>query len=283
MISTSVLLGTRTRLDPLRADNFDFALVGPAWLAVLAITALAAIEVSDLRSLPSDAIGRLAVDAWRLRVPAGSTIHREGGTAGGPPRGRGVGSDAGIYVTAPGGRTMTVRYCRPGALIGAVSLFSSPFLLPATIQVVTDPELLAFRPPVVRRAAERDVRVARVLIDELSERVVSFIAEIPGSAFASVRQRVARHLLDLASEGHSGPELVAAIGQQELADAVGPVCEVVVRARCGSCARRACSRRDGTRSCSSTPSGCSARPMPVRVEAMFPGGGTQVADGRACR
>jgi CRP/FNR family transcriptional regulator, cyclic AMP receptor protein len=30
--------------------------------------------------------------------------------------------------------------------------------------------------------------------------VLSFIAEIPSGAFASVRQRVARHLLDLASE-----------------------------------------------------------------------------------
>ena len=34
---------------------------------------------------------------------------------------------------------------------------------------------------------------------------MSFIAEIPGSAFATVRQRVARHLLDLAS-AHSGVE-----------------------------------------------------------------------------
>jgi CRP/FNR family transcriptional regulator, cyclic AMP receptor protein len=111
-----------------------------------------------------------------------------------------------------------------------VSLFASPFSLPATIQAVTDADLLAFRPSVVQRAAERDARVARALIDELSERVLSFIAEIPGSAFATVRQRVARHLLDLASEGQTGPELVAAVGQQDLADAVGTVREVVVRA-----------------------------------------------------
>jgi CRP/FNR family cyclic AMP-dependent transcriptional regulator len=82
----------------------------------------------------------------------------------------------------------------------------------------------------VERAAERDAGVARALLAELSERVLSFIAEIPGSAFATVRQRVARHLLDLASEDQSGPDLVAAIGQQELADAVGTVREVVVRA-----------------------------------------------------
>jgi CRP/FNR family transcriptional regulator len=124
---------------------------------------------------------------------------------------------------------MTVRYCRPAALIGVVSLFASPFLLPATIQAVTDADLLVLRASLVRRAAERDVRVARALLDELSERVLSFIAEIP-SAVTNVRQRVARHLLDLASESQRGSELVAATGQQELADAVGTVREVVVRA-----------------------------------------------------
>jgi CRP/FNR family transcriptional regulator len=58
---------------------------------------------------------------------------------------------------------------------------------------------------------------------------MSFITEIPGSAFGTVRQRVARHLLDLASTTQAGPALVVTISQQELADAVGSVREVVVR------------------------------------------------------
>jgi CRP/FNR family cyclic AMP-dependent transcriptional regulator len=188
----------------------------------------AAIEASHLRSLSREMIAGLAEDASRLRLPAGSIIHREGDRSAhfeivvsGLVR---------AYVRARDGRTMTVRYCRPGALIGVVSLFASPFSLPATIQVVTDADLLALRPSMVRRASESDPRVARALLDELSERVLSFIAEIPGSAFATVRQRVARHLLDLASESQTGSELWAAIGQQDLADAVGSVREVVVRA-----------------------------------------------------
>jgi CRP/FNR family cyclic AMP-dependent transcriptional regulator len=106
--------------------------------------ARAAIAASHLRTLSSEAVARLAVDASRLRVPARSTIHREGDTSAhfevvvsGLMR---------AYVTAPDGRTMTVRYCRRGALIGAVSLFAAPFSLPATIQAVTDADLLAFRP-----------------------------------------------------------------------------------------------------------------------------------------
>ena len=189
----------------------------------------AAICGSHLGSLPSAVITRLAADASRLHVPAGSTIHRQGDATAhfeivvaGLVR---------VYVTARDGRTMTVRYCRPGALIGVVSLFASPsFSLPVTVQTVTDAVLLAFPPSVLRRAAERDPQIARAFLGELSERVLDFIAEIPGSAFATVRQRVAHHLLDLASESQQGGRLVASIGQQELADAVGSVREVVVRA-----------------------------------------------------
>ena len=51
------------------------------------------------------------------------------------------------------------------------------------------------------------------------------------NAFGSVRQRVAAHLLDLASDRQRpGGRLVAHVSQQELADAAGSVREVVARA-----------------------------------------------------
>jgi CRP/FNR family cyclic AMP-dependent transcriptional regulator len=195
--------------------------------AVLDGAGRAAIAASHLGSLPPDVIDGLTADASQLHVPAGSVLHGQGSTT--PHVEIVVSGLVRVYVTVPDGRTMSVRYCRRGALIGVVSLFASPFSLPVTDQALTDADLLALRASVVRRAAERDVRVARALLDELSERVLAFIAEIP-SAFATVRQRVARHLLDLASETQRGSELRAAIGQQELADAVGTVREVVVRA-----------------------------------------------------
>ncbi len=172
-------------------------------------------------------IEALAVDASRLLVPGGALLHRQGTTA--PHLEIVVSGLLRVYVSTPDGRTMSVRYCRHGALVGVVSLFASSFSLPATIQAVTDTDLLALRASVVRRAAERDPRVARALLDELSERVLAFIAEIP-SAFASVRQRVARHLIDLASDSERDSGLRVRIGQQELADAVGTAREVVVRA-----------------------------------------------------
>ena len=134
-----------------------------------------------------------------------------------------------IYVVAPDGRSLTVRYLRRGDVAGVVSLFTPDYTTPGSIQALVDSEVLTLRARDVIDLSERDPRVARALIDELSERVVQFVAEIPGSAFSTVRQRVARHLLDLASEQHLGGRLVARISQQALADATGSVREVVVR------------------------------------------------------
>lgn len=187
-----------------------------------------ALERSHLRPLPVATKDSLISSASLVHVPAGGTLHREGD--GAAHLELVVSGLLRVYVTALDGRTLTVRYCRSGSILGAVSLFSSPFSMPASVQAVTDAEILAMSASSIARVAERDVALARVLIDELSDRVLSFIAEIPGSAFATVRQRVARHLLDLASATQDGPELVVTISQQALADAVGSVREVVVRA-----------------------------------------------------
>jgi CRP/FNR family transcriptional regulator len=209
------------------AFNQVSGVASPPGSAPLDSAARAAIEASHLRSLPPELIAKVTADALRLRAPAGSVLHRQGDSS--PHLEVVVFGLARVYVTVPDGRTMTVRYCRPGALIGVVSMFASSFSLPATIQAVTDTDLLALRASLVRHAAEQDARVARALLEELSERVLSFIAEIP-SSFQPIRQRIARHLLDLAADGQQGPELRVTIGQQELADSVGTVREVVVRA-----------------------------------------------------
>jgi CRP/FNR family cyclic AMP-dependent transcriptional regulator len=191
----------------------------------------AAVLKSNLHELPPDLLEELVTGAVRMKIPAGAVTHRPGEPArhlelviSGVVRG---------FVIAPDGRTMTVRYCRPGALIGAATLFATRFTMPAAAQALVDAELLKFSPAVVRRAAARDPRVAQAFLSELSERVLSFIDEIPGNTFATVRQRVARHLLDLAAQRGPGREAVSAIvvpvSQQELADAVGTVREVVVR------------------------------------------------------
>jgi CRP/FNR family transcriptional regulator, cyclic AMP receptor protein len=190
-----------------------------------------AVSKSHLRGLPPKLLQDLMQDAVRMRIPAGSVTHWEGEDD--PHLELVVSGIVRAFVTAPDGRTMTIRYCRPGALLGALSLFTTDFVMPATVQALVDAELLRMSPLVASRAAERDTRVARAFLEELSERARTFIYEIPGSVFASVRQRVARHLLDLALERRlgrqAGRELVAPVSQKELAEAAGTVREVVVR------------------------------------------------------
>lgn len=119
--------------------------------------------------------------------------------------------------------------------------------MPATMPALVDADLLKLSPTVASRAVERDVRVARAFLSELSERARNFVYEIPGSVFATVPQRVARHLLDLASErapesalGHEVGQGLT-VSQQESAEAVGTVREVILRVvRRARCDRRHC-------------------------------------------
>jgi len=187
---------------------------------------LAAIGLSPLRDLPPELVAALTAEATRTLVRAGETIHGEGEAA--PHLELVMSGLVRARVSAPDGRMLTVRYCRAGALVGTATLFAEG-TRPFGIQALTDSSVFTFRPLIVRQLAAQEVRVANALLAETSARVLSFLGELSGSAFATVRQRLARHLLDLASERRHGRELVAAITQQELAEATGTVREVVVR------------------------------------------------------
>ncbi len=186
-----------------------------------------AIGASNLGRLPAEIIGRLLAEARRVTVPAGATVHHAGEAQ--PHLELVVAGLVRVYVSAAGGRTMTVRYCRRGGLIGAATLYAPGYVRPFGIQALSDADLLVLRPERLRAMADTDPRVAAALLAETSERVLAFVAELSGSAFRSVRAKVAAHLLDLASEHQSGADLVAHVTQQELADAVGTAREVVVR------------------------------------------------------
>jgi CRP/FNR family transcriptional regulator len=186
-----------------------------------------ALASSPFRRLPASLLAELVRGASTVDYEAGASIHQVGQP--GPYLELVVEGFLRTFVTAPDGRSLTVRYLRRGDLSGGVSLFSPDYVLAASVQAIVDSALLRFRADIVIGLAERDVRVARALVDELSARVINFVAEIPGSAFSTVRQRVARHVLDLASERRHGDRLLAPVSQQALADAVGSVREVVVR------------------------------------------------------
>lgn len=188
---------------------------------------LDAFERSSLRHLDPGAIGRLAMGAQVRDVAAGTMLHREEDPPFCDLVVRGM---IRAYVSAPNGRTRTIRYFRSGALIGTGTVFNEtrPRGRVQLAAVLTS-RLLVLQPSVVRVRAQEETALALALLLETSARVGDYINELEASSFASVRQRLARHLLDLASEQQVGPELMARASQEELAGAVGTVREIVVR------------------------------------------------------
>src|SRR5262245_27271931 len=133
-----------------------------------------------------------------------------------------------VYMRATDGRQVTVRYVRAGDLLGVPALVGGP--APVFVQAIAAGSAFFFDIDHVRRAARNDASVAWLFAEESVRRLYDVLEELAGNAFASVRQRVARHLLDLAaSRREADGQLTAFVSQQDLANSVGSVREVVAR------------------------------------------------------
>jgi CRP-like cAMP-binding protein len=99
--------------------------------------------------------------------------------------------------------------------------------LPLTLQIQTITPCRAWLMPteVVRTWIGSDARIGELTSTHLLGRLYMVIGELRFSTFATVRQRVARHLVELAA--HAGE--VVAVSATELADMTGSVREVVGR------------------------------------------------------
>ncbi len=139
-----------------------------------------------------------------------------------------VGGLVRVYMGSPDGRQVTVRYARRSDVLGIAVLVGGP--ADVGVQTLASTTVFGIDAAVLADAARRDGRVGWVLAEELNRRLYQNLQQTAVNAFGTVRQRVALHVLDLASEqqGPSGP-LIARVTQQELAEAVGSVREVVAR------------------------------------------------------
>lgn len=176
--------------------------------------------------VPAAALSRLLVRSRRHEVAAGEPVfpavdpaQRVGLVLMGTAR---------TFLTAADGRQLTVRYARRGAIVGrqATIVGAHP---PLGIQALTACTVLEFDVDVFISCVATELSISRALNVELALRFEDVFATIGDSAFGSVRQRLIRHLLALASDPDSTQTYRVSITQQRLADAIGSSREVVSR------------------------------------------------------
>jgi CRP/FNR family cyclic AMP-dependent transcriptional regulator len=179
---------------------------------------------SPLAVLPPVLLDRLLTDAQRIDVPMNTTVY----DAGDDPRCALILSGLiRVYMVAPDGRQVTVRYARSTELLGLAALIGGP--APTSAQMLTDAKLLLLNSRLLQSMGQSEPRVGWVMAREITQRLYDTLDALAANTFGSLRQRMARHLLDLAASSQRASPLVAAISQQELADAVGSVRSVVAR------------------------------------------------------
>jgi CRP/FNR family transcriptional regulator len=185
----------------------------------------AALAGSFLGGLPGELIERLLATGNRVDYPAGSTLYRERSSPRAVLVVRGL---LRVYMSSPEGRQVTVRYARARDVLGVAVLVAGP--ADVGVQTLSACTLFHIDAGLLTTAARADSRVGWAVAEELSRRLYENLQQTAVNAFGTVRQRVASHLLDLAST-QQGPrsELVARVTQQDLADSVGSVREVVAR------------------------------------------------------
>jgi CRP/FNR family transcriptional regulator, cyclic AMP receptor protein len=190
-----------------------------------------ALSRSLLAGVPEQVLFELIRDATRLNIPERRVIYR----AGDDERcGLIVSGLLRQYLVHSDGREVTLRYAGSGIFAGAVIVVSGP--TQSWAQAVVDTTMLILDVEKVRDIAQRHAGVAWAMAQEIARTHRELLRSMADTAFGSIRQRAARHILDLAltqgstrDGGQPLPSLVAHVTQQELAGAVGSVREVVSR------------------------------------------------------
>src|SRR2546428_5716786 len=157
-------------------------------------------------SLPIATVTLLTAGETVSRFPPGITVYTEADAERLAVIIRGL---LRAYMHTSDGRQVTVRYVRAGHLLGAPALVGGP--APVFVQALTESVAYFMDVPLVRRVAQHDASVAWVLAEESVHRLYDVLEELAGNTFATVRQRVVRHLLDLAASRPATPRRPSAV------------------------------------------------------------------------
>lgn len=189
----------------------------------LQASSVAAWDASYFSELSTEVRNTMLRDAFVVNVPAGQSINGPSG----PTRLFLMHSgQARVTVGSNEGRAATVRYAGPGQVLGLPSAVANRS--PIAAYAIVDCEMSMLNTATLRRLASTDAAVAWLLLQQVTEICFEVVEILGDNIFGTVEQRVSRHLLDMASNSDDG--LIVSVEQQELADAIGSVREVVARA-----------------------------------------------------
>ena len=135
------------------------------------------------------------------------------------------------YLRSPNGRQATVQYMRQGDVWGLVrTLTEQPaFEQRLMFQALVQSRVLMIRGARFMNAVKHNPEAALALARELCRVVMLRTSALEASVFADTSTRIAQHISQLAINDPTTGLPTVWLSQQELADAVGTVREVVTR------------------------------------------------------
>src|SRR5215216_3019564 len=121
-----------------------------------------ALAKSVLAALPSTLCDTLTHDALPVDLPAGNSLYYE---ADQPRCGLVLAGLLRVYMTAPDGRQITVRYARAGDLVGIATIVGGP--APVNVQILTDAALLMLNGRTLQLSGQTEPMVGWLLAQEM--------------------------------------------------------------------------------------------------------------------
>jgi CRP-like cAMP-binding protein len=134
-----------------------------------------------------------------------------------------------VFKMSPKGREQTLMIMGPGEPVGEVAVLSGE-AYPASAETLEPSETLYIPRQAFLDLVTREPEVAMRLLAALSARLRSFASLIEDLSLRDVSERLAAHLLSLATEGSSEQTIDLKVSKTQLSAAVGTVPETLSRA-----------------------------------------------------
>jgi CRP/FNR family transcriptional regulator, cyclic AMP receptor protein len=197
-------------------------------------TVRAAWRESFLGKVPGpDLRPRLLSDAVVSSIPAGHVVHESGFRWISEPYPVSLVIDGVFrgFLSSPSGRQATVQYMRRGDIWGLVRTLSEKPAFEQRIryQALVPSRLLLVRGSRFVAAVQENPALALALARELTRVIMLRTSALESSMFSDTATRIAQHIAQLAVPDQATGIPTVRLSQQELADAVGTVREVVTR------------------------------------------------------